>query len=177
MSLQINAWIAAQPEPRPSRSEAIRRLLAQALGKSVGEAAETIARSFGSRNAKVDRQEIVDTLKRVIDAHAKLAIFAPHLKLAMRERLWEHDRIFAGGTPQGPASLHAFIHENYPVGIGASYELVESLISGDAETLATWNAVKSPSGGNRQTPASVKSPALPPGRTLLRRRLDLLRRE
>jgi Arc/MetJ-type ribon-helix-helix transcriptional regulator len=28
----LDAWIAAQPEPRPSRSEAIRRLLAQALG-------------------------------------------------------------------------------------------------------------------------------------------------
>jgi Arc/MetJ-type ribon-helix-helix transcriptional regulator len=29
----LDAWIAAQPEPRPSRSEAIRRLLAEALGK------------------------------------------------------------------------------------------------------------------------------------------------
>jgi Arc/MetJ-type ribon-helix-helix transcriptional regulator len=33
MSLQIDAWIAAQPEPRPSRSEAIRRLLAKALSR------------------------------------------------------------------------------------------------------------------------------------------------
>ena len=32
MRLRIDAWIATQPEPRPSRSEAIRRLLAQALG-------------------------------------------------------------------------------------------------------------------------------------------------
>jgi cytochrome c553 len=31
----LDAWIAAQPEPRPSRPEAIRRLLAQALGKGV----------------------------------------------------------------------------------------------------------------------------------------------
>ena len=30
---KIDAWIAAQPEPQPSRSEAIRRLLAQALDK------------------------------------------------------------------------------------------------------------------------------------------------
>jgi len=29
----VDAWIAAQPEPRPSRPEAIRRLLAEALGK------------------------------------------------------------------------------------------------------------------------------------------------
>jgi hypothetical protein len=29
----LDAWIASQPEPRPSRPEAIRRLLAGALGK------------------------------------------------------------------------------------------------------------------------------------------------
>lgn len=28
----VDAWIAAQPEPRPGRSEAIRRLVAEALG-------------------------------------------------------------------------------------------------------------------------------------------------
>jgi hypothetical protein len=37
----LDAWTAAQPEPRPSRPEAIRRLLAEALGKSTG--AEAIA--------------------------------------------------------------------------------------------------------------------------------------
>jgi hypothetical protein len=30
----LDAWIAAQPEPRPSRPEAIRRLLDEALAKS-----------------------------------------------------------------------------------------------------------------------------------------------
>ena len=34
--------IAAQPEPRPSRSEAIRRLLAKALGKPA-DAGSTVA--------------------------------------------------------------------------------------------------------------------------------------
>jgi hypothetical protein len=34
MAAAIDAWIAAHPEPRPSRPEAIRRLLAEALGKS-----------------------------------------------------------------------------------------------------------------------------------------------
>jgi hypothetical protein len=33
LSRAIDAWIAAQPEPRPSRPEAIRRILSQALGK------------------------------------------------------------------------------------------------------------------------------------------------
>jgi hypothetical protein len=30
---QVDVWIAEQPEPKPSRPEAIRRLLAKALGK------------------------------------------------------------------------------------------------------------------------------------------------
>ena len=29
----LDAWIGAQPKPRPSRPEAIRRILAEALGK------------------------------------------------------------------------------------------------------------------------------------------------
>jgi Arc/MetJ-type ribon-helix-helix transcriptional regulator len=33
LSSSLDAWIAEQPEPRPSRSEAIRRLLTEALGK------------------------------------------------------------------------------------------------------------------------------------------------
>jgi hypothetical protein len=31
MEARLAAWIEAQPEPKPSRSEAIRRLLEQAL--------------------------------------------------------------------------------------------------------------------------------------------------
>lgn len=33
LDAKLNAWIAAQPEPKPSRSEAIRRLLEKALSK------------------------------------------------------------------------------------------------------------------------------------------------
>jgi len=33
---KLDAWIAAQPEPRPSRPEAIRRVLSQALGNLAG---------------------------------------------------------------------------------------------------------------------------------------------
>jgi hypothetical protein len=33
IALAVRAWIAAQPEPRPARSEAVRRILSQALGK------------------------------------------------------------------------------------------------------------------------------------------------
>jgi hypothetical protein len=33
LSRAVDAWIAVQPEPQPSRPEAIRRLLAEALMK------------------------------------------------------------------------------------------------------------------------------------------------
>jgi hypothetical protein len=32
MQAELDAWIANQPDPRPSRPEAIRRLMALALG-------------------------------------------------------------------------------------------------------------------------------------------------
>jgi Arc/MetJ-type ribon-helix-helix transcriptional regulator len=32
LDAKLRAWIARQPEPRPSRSEAIRRLLERAIG-------------------------------------------------------------------------------------------------------------------------------------------------
>ena len=35
LGIRIDAWIARQPEPRPSRTEAVRRLLDEALGKPV----------------------------------------------------------------------------------------------------------------------------------------------
>jgi hypothetical protein len=35
LGIRIDAWIARQPEPRPSRAEAVRRLLDEALGKPV----------------------------------------------------------------------------------------------------------------------------------------------
>ena len=37
---KVDTWIAAQPEPRPSRSEAIERLLAEALAREVAVRAE-----------------------------------------------------------------------------------------------------------------------------------------
>jgi hypothetical protein len=33
---RLDAWISRQPEPRPSRPEAIRRILARALGGETG---------------------------------------------------------------------------------------------------------------------------------------------
>jgi Arc/MetJ-type ribon-helix-helix transcriptional regulator len=51
MSRQIDAWIAAQPEPRPSRSEAIRRLLAEALAR------EAAARAIPAHDLNASNDE------------------------------------------------------------------------------------------------------------------------
>jgi hypothetical protein len=52
----LDAWIASQPEPRPSRPEAIRRLLAEALGKpadvkspALPPASDAFLRALGHR--------------------------------------------------------------------------------------------------------------------------------
>jgi hypothetical protein len=48
LSRRIDAWIGAQPEPRPSRPEAIRRLLDEALGDATdtGTSPEKIVRNI-----------------------------------------------------------------------------------------------------------------------------------
>ena len=46
---RIDAWIAAQPEPRPSRPEAMRRLVAEALGKPAA-AGPIVAESLNASN-------------------------------------------------------------------------------------------------------------------------------
>jgi Arc/MetJ-type ribon-helix-helix transcriptional regulator len=51
MSRQIDAWIAAQPEPRPSRSEAIRHLLAEALAR------EAAARAIPAHDLNASNDE------------------------------------------------------------------------------------------------------------------------
>ena len=48
---RIDAWIAAQPEPRPSRSEAIRHLLAEALAK------EADARAILAKDLKTSNED------------------------------------------------------------------------------------------------------------------------
>lgn len=37
LAAKLEAWIAAQPDPKPSRPEAIRRLLEEALERSRGK--------------------------------------------------------------------------------------------------------------------------------------------
>jgi hypothetical protein len=48
---KVDAWIAAQPEPRPSRSEAIERLLAEALAR------EAAARAIPAHDLNASNDE------------------------------------------------------------------------------------------------------------------------
>jgi len=45
----LDAWIAAHPEPRPSRPEAIRRILSQALG-NLADAGSIAAEDLNASN-------------------------------------------------------------------------------------------------------------------------------
>jgi hypothetical protein len=45
----LDAWIAAHPEPRPSRPEAIRRILSQALG-NLADAGSIAAEDLNANN-------------------------------------------------------------------------------------------------------------------------------
>lgn len=111
---------------------------------------------FGLRDSAVDRQVIVDTLHQMLDGHTQLDGFPDNLKLALDGRIWEGDRVFPGGTRQGPMTLHAFVHEHYPAGLGASYGTVERLISDRPDVLAVWTEVtkRSPGGNNNPTGAN-----------------------
>jgi hypothetical protein len=51
--IKIDAWIAAQPEPRPSRSQAIQHLLAEALAK------EADARAILAEDLKTSNEDCV----------------------------------------------------------------------------------------------------------------------
>ncbi len=103
--------------------------------------------AFGPKDDALNRQEIVDTLKQLIEGNDNLKAFPANFKLALEMRVWESERKFAGMTEIPPCSLHAFIHEKYPYGIGATYEIVENLIRHRADVLALWVEVTKRPGG------------------------------
>lgn len=109
--------------------------------------------SFSSRDPAVSKQEIVDTLNRLITEHDGLQYFPTNMQIALEQRVWEGERKFVDGTVIPPLTFHDFIHRKYPYGIGANYEIVENMIRDRADVLALWVEVtKRPAGaplGNR----------------------------
>lgn len=109
---------------------------------------------FGHRDERAQaaaRQELVDTLKRLLDGQSDLKAFPGNFKIALDDRVWECERVAASGRTIAPTTFHAFIHEPYPEGIGANYEVVERLIGGDAEAVVLY------------TKASTRRPGAPEG--------------
>lgn len=94
--------------------------------------------SFSSRDPAISKQEIVDTLNRLITEHDGLQHFPTNLMIALEQRVWETERKFVDGTVIPPLSFHDFIHRKYPYGIGATYEVVEDMIRSRADVLAAW---------------------------------------
>ena len=67
----LDAYIAAQPEPRPSRPEAIRRLLAEALGRpadvkspALPPASDAFLRALGHRSENAEAPFVRGSLRK-----------------------------------------------------------------------------------------------------------------
>lgn len=85
------------------------------------------------------RQEAVDAAHRALTHGSDgLRTFPLFLAECFERRVWEYERVFAGGTRQAPIAFHAFVHEPYPTGLGATYDTIERLIRGDVNLVDAW---------------------------------------
>jgi hypothetical protein len=108
---------------------------------------------FNSRRAPDDeeavrRQEEVrmlyDALSGGIDGLRNVPVF---LRSCMEREVWKHERVFAGGKRQEPISFHEFVCRPYPLGLGASDDVIRGFITQDVELLARYDeASRRPSG-------------------------------
>ena len=88
------------------------------------------------------RQDAVDAAYRAlthgVDGIRNFPIFLTEI---FERRAWERERIFSGGTRQGPVPFRDFVHNPYPVGLGATFDAIEKLIRGDVKLVALWTDV------------------------------------
>ena len=106
---------------------------------------------FGQRSEATEarsRQELVDDLKNILDGFSNLKAFPGNFKIAMRDRVWAHKRQLAGGTMVEPIGFKAFVHDNYPVGLGIDYATLERLIADDIAAKTAYDEIvaKEPGG-------------------------------
>jgi hypothetical protein len=96
--------------------------------------------TFGRRDPATVLQDRSHDLHRLASqsVHARTC-FPTELREAIKGRIWEYKRNFAGMTEIPPCSFHDFVHEKYPYGIGATYEIVEDLIRGSRpDVIEVW---------------------------------------
>jgi hypothetical protein len=86
------------------------------------------------------RQDIIHSLHEALrGAVTGLKTIPAFVREALTERVWEKDRVFAGGSRQGPLSFHDFVHKTYPVGLGSTYDDVQRFLGDDGEALRLWD--------------------------------------
>ena len=98
---------------------------------------------------RANRQGLVDDLYHYVKSQDGLKYFPGNFRIAHDERIWETERVFHSGSIIPPCSYYDFIHKPYAEGIGASYELVERLIAGDAEAMLMHEKAKGSRQGQR----------------------------
>jgi hypothetical protein len=99
------------------------------------------------------RQDIVHSLHEALNgAVSGLRNIPIFVREAFEAKVWQQERIFAGGTRQKLVSFHDFVHKPYPVGLGADYATVRRFLVEDAATLSLWDqAVQEPVGANQHS--------------------------
>ncbi len=76
------------------------------------------------------RQEITRCLHETVDRiHNGLRNIPAFVIEALSSRVWEQERVFPGGTRQGPMPFSRFVTEPYPVGLGTSVDVRRTLLT------------------------------------------------
>lgn len=79
------------------------------------------------------RQRIVDEIHDAIGNGQMFGTLCTSLMQALDGRVWEQERILAGGTRQGPLKFAQFVCEPYPVGLGTSLPALKKMIAASVE--------------------------------------------
>lgn len=104
-------------------------------------------RPSGDEDART-RQDVVHSLYEAISGAVRgIGMIPGFVREAFEKKVWQGERIFAGGTRQPPITFAAFVHEPYPVGLGTTYATVRQFLGKDAVALRLWDeAVARPVG-------------------------------
>jgi hypothetical protein len=121
-------------------------------------------------NDAINRQDIVNSLHEALnDAIHGLRSIPVFVRLAFEAKVWQQERIFAGGTQQPPVSFHAFVHEPYPRGLGSDYATVRHFLGSDPVALQLWDEASQRGSGRSAKAETVNnvngSPERPQGNT------------
>lgn len=97
---------------------------------------------LGPEQEAVTRQEVLRSTHEALEGRARsIENFPIFLEEAIEKRIWEHTRTFSSGKVVEPTTVHAFVHDNYPMGLGSTYAKIESIITGNAKLSAIWYGV------------------------------------